>query len=384
MKKRRGHGEGTVFQRKDGRWAGAISVESSAGRRERKTVYGRSQAEVIEKLRIARSAVAAGVPLPREQQTVSAYLAWYGSTVLPKPGMKDSTAAEYRQVISRYITPHIGSVRLARLSASHVQDLQTTLAKLGYGPSTVRYARAVLSGSLRHAERLDMVARNVVRLVDGPKKTEPKMDDTLTLDEAQRLLRGVRDHRLEALVSVALAVGLRRGEALALRWKDLDLEGRTLTVPGTLKRRPGGGLYVDRPKTGRSAATIPLPQSSVTTLLRHRRRQAEERLAAGSLWHDGGFVFTTPFGSPIDGSNALKIFYGMCDGAGVPRRRFHALRHSAATLMWEQGVPLDVISATLRHSGLSITKDVYVSFRPDVMRSGADAMDRALTGGTQH
>ena len=294
--------------------------------------------------------------------------------------MKDSTAYQYRQVITKYIIPYIGDVRLAKLNASHIHAMQAGLAAKGLKPNTVRYARAVLSGALRHAERLDLVARNVVRLVDAPRKSHPMTDDALTLVEARKLLAAIRGDRLEALVGVALAVGLRRGEALALRWVDLNLEAKTLTVPGTLKRRPGGGLYVDRPKTGGSAATIPLPEASIAALVRHRRRQGEERLAAGPLWRDEGFVFTTPVGSPIDGSNALKLFYRMCEDAAVPRRRFHALRHSAATLMWEQGVPLDVISATLRHSGLAITKDIYVAFRPDVMRSGADAMDRALGG----
>jgi len=379
--KRRGHGEGSVYKRKDGRWAAAVDVDSSSGTRQRKTVYGRTQSEVIEKLRTARTSLASGLPLPGERQTVRGYLAWYSETVLPTPRMKDSTALQYRQVIDHYITPYIGNVRLAKLSAAHVHALQSALSDRGLKPNTIRYARAVLSGALRHAERLDLVARNVVRLVDGPRKTEADTHDTLTLEEAHRLLRGIRGHRLEALVAVALAVGLRRGEALALSWSDIDLDGRTLRVPGTLKRRQGGGLFVDRPKTGRSAATIPLPQTSVIALTQHRRRQSEERLAAGPLWHDDGYVFTTPIGTPIDGSNALKQFYGMCDDAGVRRRRFHSLRHSAATLMWEQGVPLDVISATLRHSGLSITKDIYVAFRPDVMRSGADAMDRALGGG---
>jgi integrase len=367
-----------VYQRKDGRWVGELDLGASGGQRRRKTFYGRTQGEVIAKVRTAQSTVAKGLPLPAERQTIEGYLAWYTETVLPTPRMKESTAVQYRQIIDAYINPHIGKVRLARLAPSHVHELQTALAKQGLGPSTIRYARAVLSGALRHAERHDLVGRNVVRLVDAPPKTAPLTDDTLTQAEAVKLLKGIEGHRLEALVTVALSIGLRRGEALALRWSDVDVQRKVLTVPGTLKRRPGGGLYVDRPKTAASAATVPLPDRCLKALARHRKVQAEERLAAGPLWHDEGFIFTTPIGTPIDGSNALKIFYGMCDLAGVPRRRFHALRHSAATLMWEQGVPLDVISATLRHSGLSITKDTYIAFRPEVMRTGADAMDRAL------
>ncbi|GAC1606590.1 MAG: hypothetical protein NVS3B21_36390 [Acidimicrobiales bacterium] len=215
-----------------------------------------------------------------------------------------------------------------------------------------------------------------------PTKASPKTDDALTLDEIRKLLPATRGHRLEALLTVGLAVGLRRGEALALRWPDIDFDRRTLTVTGTLKRKPGGGLYVDTTKNKSSEATIPLPEACLDSLAAHRRRQAGERLLAGPAWQDLEFVFTTPTGTPIDGSNALKIFYGMCAKAEIPRHRFHALRHSAATLMWEQGVPLEVISATLRHSGLSITKDIYIASRAEVMRTGADAMDRILLSPT--
>jgi integrase len=378
MSRRRGHGEGSVHKRADGRWVGVVDLGWQNGKRVRKYLYGHTQEDVIGKLRKAQTTAADGLPLPDERRTVKDYLAWWSTSILPTPRMKESTAEDYRHVIDRYITPHIGKVPLAKLTPSHVHSMQAALTKQGLGPSTVRYARAVLSGALRHAERWGLVTRNVVRLVDAPRKAAPKTDDALTLDEAKKLLAHVRGKRLEAFVSVGLALGLRRGEVLALRWDDIDLEGRTLTVPGTLKRRPGGGLYLDTPKTGASAATIPLPATCVETLTAHRRRQAQERLAAGQAWQDDGFVFTTPVGTPIDGSNALKAFYDICEGAGIPRRRFHALRHSAATLMWEQGVPLDIISATLRHSGLSITKDIYVTFRADVMRTGADAIDRAL------
>lgn len=381
MSGRRGHGEGTIFRRKDGRWVGGIERESAGGERSRKWFYGRSRADVVRKLRDAQACATAGLPLPSERVTVERYLDWYASTVLPTPKMKESTAAQYRSVIEAYIKPHLGRVTLVKLSPQHIHGFQSALAREGRSASTVRYARAVLSGALRHAERMEMVSRNVVRLVDAPPKPRSHTDDALTLEEARRLLSTISGHRLEALVTVAMAVGLRRGEALALRWSDVDLDVGTLTVTGTLKRHPGGGHYVDRPKSGASAATIPLPKTCVSALVRHRKQQAQERLLAGPLWRDGDFVFTTPHGTPLDGSNVLKAWYRIADSAGIARRRFHALRHSAATLMWEQGVPLDVISATLRHSGLAITKDIYVLFRPEVMRSGADAMDRALGSG---
>jgi integrase len=160
---------------------------------------------------------------------------------------------------------------------------------------------------------------------------------------------------------------------------DIDLDEGLLSVTGTLKRMPAG-LVVETPKTPRSAATIPLPRSCMAALVKQRELQEAERQVAGSRWHETGFVFTTPIGTPVDPDNLTKFHYWVCEQAGIGRRRFHALRHTTATLLHQQGVPLEVISATLRHASLAITQDIYVSFRPRVERRGADAMDRLLGG----
>jgi integrase len=222
------------------------------------------------------------------------------------------------------------------------------------------------------------VARNAAALVQSPRLAAPKLDDVLTEEDAHALLEATRDTRLESLVTVVLAVGLRKGEALALRWEDVDLECGTLTVRATLKRRPGVGLVLDSPKTQRGRRVIPLPAFAVTSLREHRRRQAEDRLAAGPTWNEMGHVFTTDIGTPVDPDNLTKHFHQLCERAGIGRRRFHALRHSAATLMLAMGTPLEVISKTLGHAGYAITADVYARVGPALQRDAADAMDRAL------
>jgi integrase len=281
-------------------------------------------------------------------------------------------------MLNRYVLPGIDHVQLAKLGPQHVQAIMRGLEGRGLSAATRRQARAILRRALRDAERWGFVTRNAAALVNAPRSEASKLDDVLSLDEARALLDTARGTRLEALVTVVLAIGLRKGEALALRWEDVDTDAGTLTVRGTLKRRPGVGLVLDTPKTERGRRTIPLPTICLTVLRDHRRRQLEDRLAAGELWQDRGHIFATPVGTPVDPDNLTKQFHALCEQAGIARRRFHALRHSAATLMLAMGTPLEVISKTLGHAGYAITADVYARVVPQLQREAAEAMDRAL------
>jgi len=377
---RRGHGEGSIHKRADGRWAATIDLVWENGKRRRKSLYGKTRADVAERLRQLQQQSAQGLPLPDERRRVADYLEWWATDVLPGT-VKESTADGYRYMLDRYVVPHVGRVTLAKLGPQHVQSMLRSLEADGLAPAR-RQARAILRRALGHAERWGFVARNAAALVDAPGLNGSKIDDVLSVDEAHALLRAAAGTPHEALVSVALAVGLRRGEALALRWDDLDLERGNLTVRATLKRRPGKGLILDTPKTARGRRTIPLPGVSVTALRDHRRAQAAKRLAAGPEWRDTGHVFATPIGTPLDPDNLTKHFHALCDRAGIPRRRFHALRHSAATLMLAAGTPLEVISKTLGHAGYAITADVYARVVPELQREAADAMNRVLAQGS--
>ena len=339
---------------------------------------GKTRQQVAQKLRSLQRTIDDGLPVIDERQTVEHYLNWWLAEVLPG-SVKDSTADGYRWILERYVVPSIGRVRLAQLAPAQVQSMLRELEKRGLSVATRRQVRAILRRALGHAERWELVHRNAAALVEAPRKEGAHISDALNLDEAKALLAAARGSHLEALITVALAIGLRKGEALALRWDDVDLDASMLTVTGTLKRRVGVGLFVDTPKTERGRRTIPLPQAVVASLRQHRARQSEMRLSAGPLWDDRGFVFTTPLGTPLDPRNITREFHAITVAAGLGRRRFHALRHSAATLMLSLGVPLEVISATLGHAGYAITADVYAQVRKELQRSAADALDRALT-----
>lgn len=376
--KRRGRDEGSIYHRaSDDRWVGSVHLGYVDGKRVRKTVYGRTRTEAAEKLRKIQTELDRGTYVHDDQQTTEAYLQWWLTNVL-NGTVKDKTADGYRYMIEHYIVPSIGSVKLAKLSPLDVQGLLTGLENRNLSAATRRQVRAILRRALTHAERFELVHRNAAALTEAPRGVTHRIDDALDLDEARRLLNAVEGHPLEALVTVALCLGLRKGEILALKWSNVDLVIGTLTVSATLSRRTGHGLVETEPKTERSRRTVPLPEVCIRVLKEHRLSQLETRLAAGDAWADGDYIFTTPIGTPIDPRNLTTDFHALTEKAGLGRRRFHALRHSAASLMLAQDVPLSTISTILGHASYAITADVYARVDDSLKQRAALAMDAAL------
>lgn len=185
-----------------------------------------------------------------------------------------------------------------------------------------------------------------------------------------------RDHRLGALFTVALAVGLRHGEALGLRWDDVDLDAGTLTVRHALQR-VGGKLTLVDPKTQRSRRTIALPDVALTALREHRRRQLETRMAA-DYWDDQGFVFASTIGTGIEPRNLVRAFHQLRERAGLPWLRFHDLRHGCASLLMAQGVNPRVVMEILGHSQISLTLGTYSHVAPELAKEAAAKIDGIL------
>lgn len=375
MKHRRGQGEGAIYKREDGRWEGKVDLGWESGKRRRKSVYGKTRAEVQEKIRKTQNDKATGLPLLNERRTTGDYLEWWAAEVLPGT-VKDSTADGYRWILSRYVLPHVGAVPLARLAPAHVQGMLRSLSvNLGLAPATVRQTRAILRRALGNAERWGYVTRNAAALVDAPRRGASKLDDVLNEQEAEILLAAGRGTQIGSIVSVVLAVGLRKGEALALRWNEIDLDAKTLEVRATLKRRTGFGLQIDTPKTEHGTRIVPLASFAVDALRDQRRRQIENRLSAGESWKESDYVFTSIIGTPVDPANISKQFRSLCIKAGIRPRRFHALRHSAATIMRNNGVSMEVISKMFGHAGYAITADIYARVLPSLQEEAANVMD---------
>ena len=224
-----------------------------------------------------------------------------------------------------------------------------------------------------------LVARNAACLTVAP-KLERKRYSNLSPEESRQLLDTAQGDRLEAVYGVALSLGLRMGEILGLRWQDVDLERATLTVNQAIYRIAGKGLVTADPKTDRSRRALFLPDGVLRGLKAHRLRQLQERLAAGSRWQDRGLVFTSSIGTPLEPRNLFRRFKALLSKAGLRDVRFHDLRHSAASLLIAQGVPMRAVMEVLGHSSISTTADLYTHLMPAMMRDVAEKMDAILGG----
>lgn len=370
---KRAKDEGTIYQRKsDGRWVGAIQTGIENGHRQRKCVYGATQAEVLAKIEKVRVDVARGLPTPDERTTVAVFLeAWLENTV--KPNLRPNTYTGYALNVRRHIIPATGHLRLARLSQRDIERLLATKRAQGLSPRTIQYIHATLRAALAKAASWDMVGRNVAALVDGP-TVRRKPIEPLTPPQVQEFLAGVRGDRLEALYVLAFTLGMRQGEILGLRWADVDLDAGTLRVSQTLQRIPGGRVF-GPPKSERSNRKLVVPAVTRDALKAHRTRQLEERLLAGSRWADSGLVFTTAIGTPIDSRNLTRVFQAHLARLGLPRQRFHDARHACASLLLELGEPLRSIMEVLGHSQISLTADTYSHLSTEMKRGAASKID---------
>lgn len=263
-----------------------------------------------------------------------------------------------------------------------IQALLAAKSSAGLSPRSVTYIRDVLSRALNRAVQWGLLARNPAPLVPAPKDRKHAMA-VLTPEHARRFLDAVKGDRLEALYTAALALGLRRGEALGLRWDDVDLAAGTLTVRHQLQRL-NGHLVLSEPKSDESRRTVWLPEVVTNALRQHRVRQLEDRIAAGPAWLDdgagGGFIFTTGIGTPIDERNLSRAFTRLVASADLPPMRFHDLRHSAASLLLAQGVPARMVQELLGHSNITLTLGTYSHIIPQLARDTADRMNALLTG----
>ena len=196
----------------------------------------------------------------------------------------------------------------------------------------------------------------------------------LSVQEARRFLTVARTHRLSALWAVALGVGLRRGEALGLKWSDVDLDRGRLTVRRSLQR-VDGKLSLHQTKTSTSERTIPLPQPLIQALSEHRRRQLEERFTAGAAWEDHNLVFCTTHGRPIEPRNINRAFTALLRKTNLRTIRLHDLRHSCATMLFAQGVEAATVQRILGHSSITVTTSTYVDVIEQVQHDALSRLD---------
>ena len=370
--RKRANGSGSIWRHKDGRWVGALYVTESDGRRVRRVFYGKTRAEAEAKLIELRAKVESGSSIAPAHLTVQGFLKEWLDQIVSKRVRPNSLAA-YRYNVDTYLVPDLGQKKLHRLSARELRLYLSQLESRGVGVRTIRYVHATLRAALEDAVREELLEKNVAKLVRAP--SAPKVErQPLTVDELRVLFEASRDNRLRTLLVVIALLGLRRSEALALHWSDVDLGAGTLQVRHGL-HRVNGQLQVLPTKTARSRRTIPLPAMVLQELRRHHANQERERSDLAERWPDLGFVFTTPIGTPIDPDNCSKFVKAAIAAAGLRPVRMHDFRHGLISVLLGSGVPPRTVMEIAGHSGLEMTMNVYAHVTLDDKRAALDRFD---------
>jgi integrase len=383
MAKRRGHGEGSITQRRDGRWMVSLDLGRGLdGRRRRKHAYADTQAAAVAVLRKLGGRAVDGQLLSTSSPTVARFLNdWFTAN---SDTWRPSTRRSYRGAIDRYLVPAFGPLRLEQVSPLAVQQWLMQ-HKQAHGPRRrIVIAHATLRSALSDAQRLQLVTINAAMLVQVPQAT-PRPIRPLTVEQAAAFLKVADTHRLGALFSVALACGLRLGEATGLRWADLDLDSGEMQIRQQLQAIHGQ-LVLQPLKTEKSRRTLVLPEVCVRALRAHRTRQREERLKAGARWIETGFVFTCTavrgahgqVGTALHPRNISRVLDRLLAAATLPHVRFHDLRHSAASLLIAEGVELVQVSQLLGHSEIRLTANLYGHLLKQTAARAARIMDAVL------
>ncbi len=355
----RGKGEGSIYRRNDGYWVGQIDIGRHAnGRRRYSRVVRKRRADVVTALDDLRAEVRDGV-VPDRESTVSDVFAFWLDDVTSGQ-VSEGTLEEYRKRIKR-LDPLIGHVKIARLTVPQCQAAGADLQRR-YAPKTTRTTIETLRAALGWAVTAGMMSRNPaehVRLARAPKVT---IDDALTADEARAVLAAAEGHPLEVMFWLALNYGLRIGEISGLDWGDVDLDGQTLTIR--------------KSKTDAGVRTLPLTDEAA-------RRIKSVGPSTGPIWPpaNGRKWRHQTIRNNYSTVLAAAGIKHLCRACGTDQRcstsvrRFHMSRHTAATLLLEAGVALEVVSAILGHSSISVTADIYAKVRGDLKRRGLEALD---------
>lgn len=382
MAKRRANGEGNIRKRKDGRWEGRYT----AGRdpETEKTIYknvlGKTQAEVKEKLKRAIEENAGLDIVKAGQYTVGQWMdVWFENYAKIK--VRPSSHQTYRGYIDNHIKPNIGSVPLSKLSSldlqkfykkllsgGRVERIESKKQPKGLSAKTVRNINQVISSAMEFAKNQKLIAANPADGCALPKLEHREMK-TLPTEQLASFLREAKESGVYELYYIELATGLRRGELLGLKWEDIDLEHGSLRVRRQVSRI--NGEVVEAPlKTNNSYRSVSIGADAVEIL------KSQKRKVNGT----SEYVFPSPAGGPISPDSVLHMLHRVLKRAGLPKVRFHDLRHTFATLALQNGVDIKTVSGMLGHYSAGFTLDTYAHVTTAVQRQAANTMDNVLSG----
>ena len=383
-KTRRSNGEGSVTQRKDGTYMGRVSVGwDKNGNPKRHAVYGKTVAEVREKMVKIQHEMNTGIYIEPNRMNISEWMdIWLEE--YKKSSVRPSTFVSYEMNTRRHIKPHIGKLLLKDLRPDHIQKMYNTLLKSGHedgisglSPKTIRNIHNALHEALQQAMRNGIVMRNVSEAVTLPRRSKPQMR-VLSVEEQEQFLKTLEGDRLEMAFRLDLSTGLRMGELLALSWNDVDLSEGVIRVVQSLNRIKNfddnsttkTSLVFQETKTQSGQRSIPLPEPIIEDLKIHKQKQQEELELLG-LKNKYNLVLTSEAGTPIDPRSFIRKFHNLINKAGLEHANVHSMRHTFATRLLEANEHAKVVQEMMGHSSISLTLDIYSHVLPDKKKSAA-------------
>lgn len=374
MAKRRAHGEGTIFQLPNGKWQADVSLGYKPdGKRSRKSLYGRTQKEVRQKLDAIKQQVAQGT-FSTAKLTVAEYLEQWLKEKSRQ--VKPRTIELYSHCVNAHIIPRVGRKQLAKLTPLNVQTMVGSIAD-EVGVSSANKSRTLLYSAMRQASRWQLVIHNPVEAVDTLKEKKREML-LWTSQEAVRFLETAQTHRMYALFYLAMTTGLRRGELLGLMWD--DLRGNMLNVQRSLTL-VNGKPVVTTPKTYKATRWVALSPDVLDVLEAHRSHQQAEQLFLGDAWEKSNLIFTSEVGTPFNPHNVARLRKQLFRKAGVPHVRLHDLRHLHASLAIKDGMDPKMLADRLGHAKASFTMDVYTHLFDEQRANSAVSITAYLQAG---
>jgi integrase len=364
-KHKRGNHEGTIYHRKDGLWMAQISTTTG-----RKSLYGKTRAEVQRKMDSAKADLAKGLPLPDGHQTVKQYLEDWLEGV--RTEVRSSSFLRYRTIVQKHLIPSLGRIPLTQLDAQAVKGFQRAKVKDDLSPTTIRQMHGVLHRALRDALDMRLVQYNATERVKAPRRDHKEMQ-ALSEEAARTLLEAAKGERLKALYLLALTTGMREGELVSLHWRDVHLDTGKLLVKYNAEKTEHG-YQIAETKTTYSRRTIGLTHVVIAALKAHHTQQLREQ-AHARQWEKNDLVFPNQQGRLLLPPNLYVYFQRVRQAAKLPPMRFHDLRHTAATIALSRGVNVKMVSEMLGHASITITLQLYGHVTPHMQQAAMDVMD---------
>lgn len=374
---KRGQNEGSItYLKSRGKWSARLYLGVDAtGKAKRWQVYGDTKEAVRKALVEAQADKQRGELIASPRQSVAEYLqSWLTDTIQPSRSLR--TYESYRLNVNRAL-PHLGRHQLASLKAPHLQAMYASLLKAGLARRSVEQCHTVIHTALAQAVRWRMLPYNPADLVTVPRSARHEMQ-TLSAPQLARLFAGTEAERLHSLWVTLATTGLRMGEALGLRWQDVDFDACRLTVRQSVQRQKGKGIVPVPVKSHRSRRPIALSGFTVKALRRHKTLIAAERLASAD-WQESDLVYPSRRGTPLDTCRVNGTWHRTLVRLGLPSVRLHDLRHTVASLALANGVHPKLVQELLGHSSIALTLDTYSHIIPTSHDEIADHMDRLFS-----